>query len=61
MKFVDVIARCLPLIAVGADAVQTKVLQDQHCQRLELVAQLLDVKAHQPVIELHARMVVEIS
>ena len=60
MKFVDVIARCLPLIAVGADAVPDKVLQDQHCQRLELVAQLLDVKAHQPVIELHARMVVEI-
>ena len=60
MKFVDVIARCLPLIAVGTDAVPDKVLQDQHCQRLELVAQLLDVKAHQPVIELHARMVIEI-
>ena len=60
MKFVDVIARCLPLIAVGADAVPDKVLQDQHRQRLELVAQLLDVKTHQPVIELHARMVIEI-
>ena len=59
MKFVTVIPRSLPGGTIYCDAVPHLILNDQHPQLLELLAQLLDVVGHDPVVDVHIGPVVE--
>ena len=59
MELVYIVASGLSRRPVDRDPVPHLVLNDQHPQLLELLAQLLDVEAHQPVGQLHVGPVVE--
>ena len=49
----------LALAAVGGDTAPNLVLDNEHPQLFELLAQLLDVKGHKPVADVHVGTVVK--
>ena len=59
VELVHLVPCGLALAAVDGDAVPHLVLDDQHPQVFELLAQFLDIKAHKAVIDIHVGTVVE--
>ncbi len=59
MEFVHIVAGGLSRRPVDGDAVPHLVLDDQHPQLLQLFAQLLDVVADDPIVDVHVGAVVE--
>ena len=59
MEFIHIVAGGFAGIAVDRHTVPDLVLHNEHAQLLELLAEILDVKADDPVVELHVRAVVE--
>ena len=59
MELVHVVPGGFAFSAVGGDAAPYLILHDEHTQLLELLAQLLDVVADQPVVHVHVGAVVE--
>ena len=59
MEFIDVVAGASALGTVGGYAVPDLILDDEHAQLLQLLAQFLDVKANQAVLDIHVGPVVK--
>ena len=59
VELVHVVAGCLVLGAVDGHSVPDLILNDEHSELLELLAQLLDVVAHEAVIDIYIRPVIE--
>ena len=59
VELVHIVSCGLALAAVHRDTVPHLILDDQHPQVFELLAQLLDIKAHKAVIDIHVGTVVE--
>ena len=59
MEFIDVVAGASAFRPVGGHATPDLVLDDEHAQLFQLLAQFLDVKANQAVLDIHIGPVVE--
>ena len=59
VELVHVVPGGFALGAVGGDAAPHLILHDEHPQLLELLAQLLDVVADQPIVHVHVGAMVE--
>ncbi len=59
MEFIDVVAGAYALGTVGGYAAPNLILDDEHAQLLQLLAQFLDVKANQAVLDIHVGPVVK--
>ena len=59
MELVAVVPRGLSHRPVDGDAVPDLILNDQHPQVLQLFAQVLDIVADDPVVDVHVGAVVE--
>ena len=59
MEFIDVVAGASAFRPVGSYAAPDLVLDDEHAQLLQLLAQFLDVKANQAVLDIHIGSVVK--
>ena len=59
MELVGKVPCGLALAAVGGDAAPNLVLDNEHPQLFELFAQLLDVKGHKPVPDVHVGAVIK--
>ena len=59
MEFIDVVAGASALGTVGGYAAPDLILHDEHAQLLQLLAQFLDVKANQAVLDIHVGPVVK--
>ena len=59
MRSIDVIAGAFPFSPVGGHAAPDLVLDDEHAQLFQLLAQFFDVKADQAVLNIHVGSMVE--
>ena len=59
MEFIDVVSGASAFGPVGGHAAPDMILDDEHAQLLQLLAQFLDVEADQAVLDIHVGPVVE--
>jgi len=59
MEFINVVAGASAFSPVGGHTTPDLVLDDEHAKLLQLLAQFLDVKANQAVLDIHIGPVVE--
>ena len=59
VKFIHIVPGGLALAAVHRHPVPHLVLDDQHSQIFQLLAQGLDIEAYQPIVDIHIGSVIE--